>query len=192
MVRAERQVARSFPRLVISPSILSGNEFGPSTEDGIHETRRPRPGHVFHPKVWVLRFVNESEEPMYRLLVLSRNLTADRSWDTMLWLDGRAGRRPIARNRPLAQFVAALPDLTTTSVQPERRTAIRELAEDLRRVEWEPPDGVREVHFHPIGLRGLRPLDVNRVLGGYRRLVVSPFVRAGALERLIPQAPAPG
>ena len=70
-------------------------------EDAIHETRRPRPGHIFHPKLWALRFVDESQGPMYRLLVLSRNLTADRSWDTMLWLDGRAGRRPrrTARSR---------------------------------------------------------------------------------------------
>ena len=62
-------------------------------ENVIHEVRRPRPGHIFHPKTWLLRFRDESQEPSYRLLVLSRNLTADRSWDTILWLDGwRAGR----------------------------------------------------------------------------------------------------
>ena len=158
-------------------------------EDSIHETRRPRPGHIFHPKVWVLRFVDESQEPLYRLLVLSRNLTADRSWDTMLWLDGRPGRRPIRGNRLLSRFVAGLADLTTTPLPPERRAAIEELAEGLRRVVWELPEGVRELHFHPIGLPGLPPLHLDRVFSGYRRLVVSPFVRAGALKRLFDQTP---
>ena len=195
VMQSLREISSRFDLFCQAGAIRSGawrSDLVALLEDGIHETRRPRPGHVFHPKVWVLRFVNESEEPMYRLLVLSRNLTADRSWDTMLWLDGRAGRRPIARNRPLARFVAALPDLATTPVQPERRAAIEELAQDLRLVEWELPVGVREVHFHPIGLPGLRPLDLKRVLGGYRRLVVSPFVRAGALKRLFDKAPEGG
>ena len=38
--------------------------------------------------------------PSFRLVVLSRNLTASRSWDTVLWLDGHPqGRRPIAEQR---------------------------------------------------------------------------------------------
>ena len=60
-------------------------------ENVIHEVSRPRPHHVFHPKVWVLRYLDQLQEPFFRLLVLSRNLTADRSWDTMLRLEGRLG-----------------------------------------------------------------------------------------------------
>ena len=36
---------------------------------------------AFHPKVWVLRYRRE-DEAMLRVLVLSRNLTFDKSWDT--------------------------------------------------------------------------------------------------------------
>lgn len=41
-------------------------------------------GHgLFHPKVWVLRFSStDGEPPIIRVVVLSRNLTFDRSWGT--------------------------------------------------------------------------------------------------------------
>ena len=154
-------------------------------EGVIHEVRRPRPGHVFHPKVWVLRFLDQLQEPSYRLIVLSRNLTADRSWDTILSLDGRPEGRPIGKNEPLAQFVAALSKLTVTQLSPERLDALVELAEELRFVNWDLPKGVREAHFHPIGLPGSGPFPVEEHFRGYRKLVVSPFVRDGAVRRIM-------
>jgi len=41
----------------------------------------------FHPKIWVLRFVNK-RKICYRLAVLSRNLTFDRSWDIACFCEG--------------------------------------------------------------------------------------------------------
>ena len=158
-------------------------------ENVIREVRRPRPGHIFHPKIWVLRFLDRSREPSYRLLVLSRNLTGDRSWDTILWLDGRPEERPIAINEPLARFVAALPGLSATQLPPGRRAALAALAEELRRVHWDRPAGVRELRFHPIGLPGSPPFPVDEHFAGYRTLAISPFVRGGAIRRLLrPQA----
>ena len=49
-----------------------------------------------------------------RLLVLSRNLTTDRSWDVCLRLDGVAGTRPVAGNRPLFDLVQHSLRLVTT------------------------------------------------------------------------------
>ncbi|MCY3896251.1 MAG: phospholipase D family protein [Chloroflexi bacterium] len=153
-------------------------------EDVVHEVERPRPGHIFHPKTWVLRFLDEAQEPAYRLLVLSRNLTADRSWDTILWLDGRSARRNNQGNAPLVRFIRALPELAVTPLLPDRHTILTELAEGLRRVEWELPDGVQEAHFHPIGLRYSRRFSVEEHFRGYRKLVISPFVREGAIRRI--------
>ena len=156
-------------------------------EDVVHEVRRPRPGHIFHPKTWVLRFRDESEEPSYRLVVLSRNLTSDRSWDTILWLDGRrAGRIEPTQAAPLARFVRALPGLAVTPVAPGRQAILAELADELRRVEWELPSGVREIRFHPIGLPYARRFPVEEHFSGYRKLVISPFVREGAIRRIFP------
>ena len=154
-------------------------------ENVIHGVRRPRPGHIFHPKVWALRFLDQSQEPAFRLLVLSRNLTADRSWDTLLWLDGKLGTRPIETSALLAEFVAALPGLTVTQLSPDRSDRLAALAEELNRVQWDPPEGVREARFHPIGLPGSPPFPVEEHFDGYRKLVVSPYVRDGAIHRLL-------
>ena len=117
--------------------------------------------------------------------MLSRNLTADRSWDTILWLDGRPGELPVSGSVPLAQFVAALPELTVTRLPLDRRAALTALAEELGRVHWDLPAGVREVRFHPIGLPGSLPFPAEEHFSGYRALVVSPFVRGGAIRRLL-------
>lgn len=155
-------------------------------EDVVHEVERPRPGHIFHPKTWVLRFRDESQEPSYRLLVLSRNLTSDRSWDTILWLDGRRAGRINQSSEPLARFIRALPGLAATPVSPDRHEVLTELAEELRRVEWEVPSGVRKVRFHPIGLPYARRFPVEEHFSGYRKLVISAFVREGAIRRVFP------
>ncbi len=155
-------------------------------EDVVHEVRRPRPGHIFHPKTWVLRFRDESEEPAYRLVVLSRNLTSDRSWDTILWLDGRRAGRINQSSEPLARFIRALPGLAATPVSPDRHEVLTELAEELRRVEWEVPSGVHKARFHPIGLPYARRFPVEEHFRGYRKLVISPFVREGAIRRIFP------
>ena len=152
-------------------------------ENAIHEVKRPRPGRIFHPKVWALRYSDPSGEPALRFVVLSRNLTADRSWDTILWLDGHLpGRGPIAANRPLSSFFRALPRLVPAGLADERRSALEKLAEELRRVQWELPDSVREVQFHPIGIPGSRSLPD---FSGYRKLVISPFVRDGFIRSVV-------
>ena len=159
-------------------------------EKSVHEVRRPRPDRIFHPKVWALRLLGPAGDPSFRLVVLSRNLTASRSWDTILWLDGQQqGRRPSANNAPLGRLIAALSSQTVVDLPPERRDALADLAEDLRRVQWELPEGAREVHFHPIGIPGSRPFSIEERFSGYRRLVISPFVRDGLIRRVLTPRP---
>ena len=155
-------------------------------EKSIHEVRRPRPGRIFHPKVWALRFLDSSDESWYRLVVLSRNLTASRSWDTVLWFDGKPqGRRPIADNAPLGRLLAWLSDLAVMELTSERRDALADLAEDLRRVHWELPDGARQVQFHPIGIPRHRSFPVGDHFSGYKTLVISPFVREKFIDDVL-------
>ncbi|HEX5164136.1 MAG TPA: hypothetical protein VFV93_01970, partial [Thermomicrobiales bacterium] len=62
-------------------------------EGSIHPVIPPDPEAIFHPKVWYIRYRGEGDgTTVYRLLCLSRNLTFDRSWDTILRLDGTAGQ----------------------------------------------------------------------------------------------------
>ena len=74
-------------------------------EDSIVQVVPPQATRVFHPKIWVLRFTNATGEFTHRLVCLSRNLTGDRSWDTVLSTD----EDPSAPHQmaALIQFMAA-------------------------------------------------------------------------------------
>jgi len=151
-------------------------------EGSVHPVVPPRPEAIFHPKVWYLRFRRSDVDVQYRLLCLSRNLTFDRSWDTVLRLEGRAGDEP--KHPELARFAASLIAMagSTRPVAPERAGAIRDLGDQFARAEWILPDGFDRVRFWPLGDDGADrwPFDGRRD----RMLVVSPFVTAGTLTRL--------
>ncbi|GII25700.1 phospholipase D family protein [Planosporangium mesophilum] len=151
-------------------------------EPMVHEVRRPRPGYLFHPKLWLLRYVSDTDTA-YRLLCLSRNLTNDHSWDAVLRLDGERTNRPAALNRPLADLVRALPTMARSPLPAERRQRLADFAEDIRRIEWERPNDVREIAFHVLGLAGNRS---NPDFSGYRHLVVAPFCNDQGLDRVAP------
>jgi hypothetical protein len=140
----------------------------------------PTDGAIFHPKVWVLRFRGDDPEPRYRALILSRNLTFDTSWDTVVALDSRRRLKKHRPSAPLADFVEALVTAAEGHLQPERAAAIRELAREIRHVRFEPPEGFDQVSFHPLGIDDRRwGLPGRRD----RTLVVSPFLGLGALSR---------
>lgn len=150
-------------------------------EDAVIECVAPRGG-AFHPKVWLLRFT-EGDERLYRFVCQSRNLTFDRSWDTALVLEGRVhgGRKRL--NAPLVDFFFALPSMAVRPMAEERRGVVLELAEQVRRVDWEMPLPFDELAFHPLGHEADRaawPFD-RRI---DRMLVVSPFTAASMLDRL--------
>lgn len=139
-------------------------------------------GGAFHPKIWALRFkpVRSDEPTRVRLLVLSRNLTRDRSWDIALTLDGVVARRPQALNRPLADLIRRLPDFATAGLPEGARDLTEEIAEDLRRTDWSLPEPFQSLAFAVNGLGGKqwRPEPCAR-LG-----VISPFCDDTALSML--------
>jgi|tagenome__1003787_1003787.scaffolds.fasta_scaffold20981107_2 hypothetical protein len=153
-------------------------------EDVVVPVTAPFDG-VFHPKVWVARYRHPHLAPRYRFVCGSRNLTFDRCWDTVLVVDGELTPRGGAarETRPLADFVSSLPGLATGSVAPARATAIAELAAELRRVRFQPPERFSDLSFWPLGIPGHRadPLAATR---RSRMLVISPFVGLSRLQHL--------
>ena len=137
-------------------------------------------GGVFHPKVWALRFKDPEEggNPIFRLLVLSRNLTADRSWDLCLQLEGQLTKKTRVANQPLSEFVRSLPSLAINTVAAKKRKQAKELAAELACVKWELPEGFDEVRFHAIRDKSWLPPKSDRLA------VVSPFVTIPALKAL--------
>lgn len=157
-------------------------------ESSVHPVTPPTPGGVFHPKCWLLRFAPEDEdEPVrYRLLVLSRNLTFDRSWDVALALDGELleRQRRSNPNRPLADFFSALPAMSQAAghgVPSATQERIELLTSEVRRVEWSLPEGFDDIAFHPIGHDGHPSWPVAEF---HSLMVISPFVGAPAIGRI--------
>ncbi len=160
-------------------------------EEAVWEVAAPSPGGLFHPKIWSIRYVADDGVIRYRLLCLSRNLTFDRSWDTVLRLDGELTKRtrPIASHRSLSDFVTSLPELTIRRMPKERRGSIELMADELLRVEFECPDDVKEYVFHPLGHRaGLKSDPFPRKLR--RFMVVSPFVSGTFLRGIAERLPS--
>ena len=151
-------------------------------EPVVHEVRRPRAGHLFHPKLWLLRYRDADDATSIRLLVPTRNLTNDASWDAVLRLDGTPAGGPDSANKPLADLVRWCCSNTPRGLESARLAGIESLVESVRRTMWEYPDGVNEMVFHTLGLAGRKRPDFT----GSRHLVISPFVNAEGLEAVAP------
>jgi hypothetical protein len=153
-------------------------------EPAVRQIRAPKGG-VFHPKVWVLRYLPREAGPvLYRVLCASRNLTFDRSWDVLLVLEGEVrGKRGRSLNRPLSDFVgrvAGLADQPGDRLDGGRREALAQLAAEVRRAEFSSPQGTSLKGFHPLGFGRSDPFAGRRD----RMLVISPFVGPGQLAEL--------
>jgi hypothetical protein len=159
------------------PSVLYG-----LLENMIVEAHAPHGG-SFHAKLWILRFLDPSgaEQPLIRLVVLSRNLTADRSWDLSVQLEGRPGGRNVAASRELGELISGLPSMARGPVSEAKRKQAAELGQQVRLAQWDFPPGVEELGFHVLGMRR-RPW---RPESSDRLAVISPFISPKALEALV-------
>ena len=153
-------------------------------ESSVVEATAPKGG-AFHPKVTVLRYTvdpsaatdTHTESVCYRVLCASRNLTFDRSWDTLLTLEGELDHSRVnafSRNRGLSRFVGALPAMATRSVGEEAKANIERIADELLRVRFDEPEGFDDLAFWPIGLDESEVWPFGTRTD--RLLVVSPFV----------------
>jgi hypothetical protein len=154
-------------------------------EDSIFQSIPPNPKGAFHPKVWFLRFTAQGQPVRYRFLCLSRNLTFDRSWDTALVLEGtlQDRKRPFARNRPLSEFLSALPQLTRRPVPDRVKNMIRLFRREILKVEFELPEGFHDLRFWPLGTEGADPWPFADLRSDHL-MVMSPFLSFGCLNRL--------
>ncbi len=147
------------------------------------QTRHPEG--VFHAKVWALRFTADGEPVRYRFLCLTRNLTFDRSWDNILAIEGPVvdRQRAIAANRPLSDFIRALPELALRPLAADQQAVVSQMADELLRVRFDdlPPD-VESVGFWPLGIVGAK--EPPFLAGDRPLLVMAPFLSAGFLRRV--------
>ncbi|MCK0114013.1 phospholipase D family protein [Ornithinimicrobium sp. F0845] len=151
-------------------------------EDCVVQVLPPVPGHIFHPKVWALRF-RRDDELVHRLVVCSRNLTDDSSWDTLLILDEGSHGAGIAGS-PAADFVRTLPGMAVGHIAPDRPAQAMDLADSLRNVWFELPKPFTGGELHPLGLirdgASAWPLPERPD----RAVVISPFLDVPTATRI--------
>jgi hypothetical protein len=168
------------------PQIAKPNPLFGFLEEMVVEVKAPGGG-VFHPKVWAIRFVTpDGHSLMYRLVILTRNMTTDKSWDLSLQLEGTIGGRKAKLNKPLAYFFKSLPGLTTGETERERLDQVNRFSDEIHRVQWELPEGFDELAFYLPGTKKFEwePPVANRMA------VISPFCSDEALQALIKQTKA--
>lgn len=159
------------------PNVLFG-----LLESCVVEVDPPSKSGVFHPKLWLIRFEQPTTgSQRLRLLVLSRNITNDRSWDLALTLEGVPGDVSSDDNRALERLIERLPGLALRSMPGPRGDQATRLAELAGSAEWELPGDFERLRFHALGLEpgeGWLPERSRRLA------VISPFVSDRSLREL--------
>ena len=138
----------------------------------------PRGG-IVHPKVWVLRYEAESDPPddhprerRLRVLVPSRNLTFDESWDTMVRLDEATGSSGVLLE-PVGDLFDGLLQGSRGRVSADHQERVRSLSAALQEARFALPPEVDDLKVHVLGLDDIpSPLPTTTE----RSLIISPFV----------------
>lgn len=125
-------------------------------EEMVFQVNTPKKEHItkypsFHPKLWLIRYVNEDNDIIYRVIVLSRNLTFDRNWDISFSMDGKKTDNYIPdKNKNLTIFLNYLKEFSTES---NKRDKINEIIEELDYVEFDLNDNTfLDFDFIPNGI----------------------------------------
>lgn len=147
----------------------------------------------FHPKFWLIRYVSD-EDVLYRVIVLSRNLTFDRSWDVSFSMDGVLKGQSRKKNRPLSAFLDFLAEkIPNTEDSHEKRKAIRALTQEIPYVQFEIQEKeFTDYTFIPQGIR-LEDGNLSTILNTplfdknqtfHEVFAISPFVSSDVIKML--------
>jgi hypothetical protein len=151
------------------------------TEDSILEVMPVHEGSIFHPKIWALRFIDQFDRRLHRVVILSRNMTLDRSWDTALVLD--EDENGVIDARPAADFVRRLPEMAIRRpVAEDRVRQVNDLADSLSAARLVAPAPFSAGRLLPTGLT--RDLVWPFPERAERLLAISPFLTESALKSL--------
>lgn len=137
----------------------------------------------FHPKVWLIKYMDANEKELYRFIVLSRNLTFDRSWDAAVVLEGEAGDRKTLKNRPLIDFLTYLQGSANDK---KKKKLIGRIAGKLSNVHFQTGDRrYADFSFLPLGIGEVYNKDSTGLFDSYQDLLVfSPFLSRDTVMEL--------
>lgn len=154
-------------------------------EPCVHPVRAPGGG-VFHPKLWVVRFIDESGNPLIRVAVASRNLTFDRSWDVALTSEGvPGGARKVRQSRALADLLRSAGQMAVHGLPAETIETLAGLADQVERIAFPAPEKFESpIAFEALGLSGAPHAAWQPANAGTNLLAIAPFVNRTGLDML--------
>lgn len=156
---------------------------------------------AFHPKTWLLVYKKKNqhdksnkEEKLYRLLVLSRNLTYDKSWDIIVSMNGKKVNKESENSKKLISFLDYL-KFNIDENNPYSYNHIKiieDIVNEIKNVDFEIDDkSVSNLTLMSVGI-GKEIYDINsdelfnNGKEKYDNLVVmSPFISEKKIEQLI-------
>ncbi|MCR5188958.1 MAG: phospholipase D family protein [Treponema sp.] len=86
---------------------------------------------AFHPKMWLLQFVDEEGNHKYRFITLSRNISYDRCYDVTIAMDSSDNHQKTRRTKPIIEFLEYLENQINTK-EYSRLNIQKGLVEQLR------------------------------------------------------------
>lgn len=105
----------------------------------------------FHPKFWLIRYVDEKKNPLYRIVVLSRNLTFDRSWDVSFYIDGTKKAEETSKNQPVKDFLSYM--LGFAKKNPAKQKKIKQIINELSNIHFNlESKEFEDFDFIPVGV----------------------------------------
>ena len=143
----------------------------------------------FHPKFWLIRYVDEKNNYLYRVVVLSRNLTFDRSWDVTFCMDGKKKSTETAKNNPVGDFITYLiKQLPETDYATEKQKKMKSVIRELKNVEFSlDSKEFTDFDFIPFGIGSQygsdqKPLYTLLEDSFHEAFIMSPFLSSGVIK----------
>ena len=137
----------------------------------------------FHPKMWFIKYSDYDGNAYIKIIVLSRNLTFDRSWDVSFAFTGRVGshrNRTKNENIPLKDML----EYVKVYANKDKKDKITQLQEDILDVkEFELESPFESYEFIPIGIPGYKAKDLDLFDTNNDLLVISPFLSDNIIEK---------
>nr|WP_304219974.1 phospholipase D family protein [Fredinandcohnia onubensis] len=135
----------------------------------------------FHPKVWLVKYVNKENRELYRLIVLTRNLTFDRSWDIAFALEGERQEVVNPKTKPLKDFFYHLLPYVPDTTKGE---SMKNLLTELDFVHFVPGGNFVDYDFLPLGIEGYGKDDTELFETYHDLIIMSPFLSGSTLKEL--------
>lgn len=142
----------------------------------------------FHPKFWLISYKSKNGEKLYRFIVLSRNLTFDRSWDVVFSMDGIKVKDTVAKNQPVKDFLAFLQGYLPKTIDGKHKNKrMQEIISELDHIEFKTEnDAFEDFDFIPLGIGdySIRNYPLFGKEKYYELLVMSPFLSRSTIKEL--------